>query len=187
MVIVNGPQMLDDVRKRPDEELSLLDSIDDVSLTMILDPLLGLPHGACPMLTSRALPQVVQISWIFGHEFHTDPYHIDLIKEKLTRSLPAVLPDVVDELRSAIPQYIPTHGGGTCPPSTPPPIRDVLSAQEGCSREISAEWTTIDAVPTFMGVVARLSNRVFVGLPICELRGGPKCPIVCNAHRCRSQ
>ncbi|TBU58191.1 cytochrome P450 [Dichomitus squalens] len=113
MVVVNGPQLLDEIRKRPDEELSFLESTEDF----------------------------LQITWILGPEPHDDPYHIDLIKDKLTRSLPAVLPDVVDELRSAMPWYIPTHGN---------------------------EWTTIDAIPTVQKVVARLSNRVFVGLPICR-------------------
>ena len=44
MVIVNGPQMLDDVRKRPDEELSFLESTDDVSRTVVhsLDSLMRL-------------------------------------------------------------------------------------------------------------------------------------------------
>ena len=41
-----------------------------------------------------------------------DPYHVDIIKEKLMRTLVAVLPDVIDELRSAVPDYIPTQGEG---------------------------------------------------------------------------
>ena len=39
-----------------------------------------------------------------------DPYHIDIVKDKLMRSLAAVLPDVIDELSVAVPEYI-------CPPN----------------------------------------------------------------------
>ena len=31
-----------------------------------------------------------------------DPFHTDIIKEKLTRNLPNVLPDVIDELTFAV-------------------------------------------------------------------------------------
>ena len=40
-----------------------------------------------------------------------DPYHVDIIREKLMRNLPAVLPDLLDELTAAIPDYIPTRDG----------------------------------------------------------------------------
>ncbi|KAM5543009.1 hypothetical protein V8D89_003393 [Ganoderma adspersum] len=113
MVIVNGPQMLDEVRKRPDEELSFIESTEDF----------------------------LQIRYILGREPHDDPYHIELIRDKLTRTLPAILPDVVDEIRSAVPEYIPTH---------------------------EDEWTSVDVIKTMQKIVARLSNRVFVGLPTCR-------------------
>lgn len=41
-----------------------------------------------------------------------DPYHIEIIREKLMRTLPAVLPDVLDELTLAVPAFIPTRGNG---------------------------------------------------------------------------
>ena len=37
-----------------------------------------------------------------------DPYHVDIVRDKLTRQIPAVLPDVVDELSMVLPEYIPT-------------------------------------------------------------------------------
>lgn len=42
-----------------------------------------------------------------------NPYHVAMIRDKLTRALPAVLPDVVDELRLAVPEHIPAVSGGT--------------------------------------------------------------------------
>ena len=42
-----------------------------------------------------------------------DPYHLDVIKDQLVRTPAAALPDVFDELNSAIPQYIPTKDDGT--------------------------------------------------------------------------
>ncbi|EJF60342.1 cytochrome P450 [Dichomitus squalens LYAD-421 SS1] len=108
-IILNGPEMVDEIRKRPEEELSAF----------------------------------LQIRHIFAKEPYEDPYHIYLTRDKLTRTLPAILPDVVDELRETLPEYVPTNG--------------------------DAEWTTIDVTTTTQKIVARLSNRVFVGLPVCEI------------------
>ena len=52
------------------------------------------------------------MKYTVGHEALDDPYHIDIIKEKLTRTLPAILPDVIDELKLAVPAYIPTKDDG---------------------------------------------------------------------------
>ena len=41
-----------------------------------------------------------------GHEALNDQYHVGIIKEKLTRNLPNVLPDLIDELTHAVPDYI---------------------------------------------------------------------------------
>ena len=45
-----------------------------------------------------------------------DPYHVDIVRDKLTRMIPLVLPDVVDELAVVLPEYIPTGStSGWCP------------------------------------------------------------------------
>ena len=41
-----------------------------------------------------------------GPELVEDPYNVDIIKEKLTRTLPVIMPDVVEELELAVPHYI---------------------------------------------------------------------------------
>ena len=50
--------------------------------------------------------------YTLGHEAFDDPYETDIIKEKLTRSLPVIFPDVVEEMRLAVSDYIPTKGDG---------------------------------------------------------------------------
>lgn len=55
----------------------------------------------------------MQTRFTLGREPLDDPYHVD-IKEKLMRSLVAVLPDVIDELALAVPDHIPTQGVGMC-------------------------------------------------------------------------
>ena len=47
-----------------------------------------------------------------GRGASDDPYHVEIIREKLMRTLPAVLPDVLDELTLAVPAFIPTCGDG---------------------------------------------------------------------------
>ena len=84
MVIVSGAKMIEDLRKRPDDEVSFIE-------------------GAEAGLNS---------TYTIGRAWLDDPYHVDIIREKLMRALPVVLPDVLDELTLAVPDYIPTVGDG---------------------------------------------------------------------------
>lgn len=56
--------------------------------------------------------QFLKTRYTLGRAALDDPYHIDLIKEKLMRSLSTVVSDVIDELTSCIPHYIATQGEG---------------------------------------------------------------------------
>ena len=84
MVIVSGSKMIEDLRKRPDDEVSFIE-------------------GAEESLNSR---------YTIGRSWIDDPYLVDIIRDRLMRSLPVVLPDVLDELTLAVPDHIPANGGG---------------------------------------------------------------------------
>ena len=84
MVIINGSKMVEDIRKRPDDEVSFIE-------------------GAEEGLNSR---------YTIGRTWIDDPYHVDIIRERLMRTLPVVLPDVLDELTLAVPDHIPVNGDG---------------------------------------------------------------------------
>ncbi|KAI0673763.1 cytochrome P450 [Trametes maxima] len=113
VVIVSGPKMVDELRRRPDDELSFMEGVaDSIQLKHTLNP-----------------------------DIEGDPYHVDIIKEKLTRSVPAILPDVIDELNLAVPQHIPAKGD---------------------------EWLEVHVMSAMQQIIARASSRVFVGLPACR-------------------
>ncbi|TFK88882.1 cytochrome P450 [Polyporus arcularius HHB13444] len=113
MVIVSGPKMLDDLRKRPDDEVSFLEGAEET----------------------------LQLRYTLGREPVDDAFHVEIIREKLMRTLVAVLPDVIDELRGAVPEYIQAK---------------------------KDEWISVKILQATLNIVARTSNRVFVGLAICR-------------------
>nr|BED42929.1 cytochrome P450 monooxygenase [Trametes versicolor] len=113
MVFLSGPEVLDDIRRRPDEEVSFSESVEDD----------------------------MQLMHIIDRNAIENPYHVAMIRDKLTRALPAVLPDVVDELRLAVPEHIPA---------------------------VSGEWTEVNVLGAFQQIIARASSRVFVGQPLCR-------------------
>ncbi|CDO73010.1 hypothetical protein BN946_scf185007.g64 [Trametes cinnabarina] len=113
ILIVSGPKMVEELRRRPDEELSFAEGVEDS----------------------------MQIRHTFGPETDEDPYHVDIIREKLTRSIPAILPDVIDELNLAVPERIPAK---------------------------SDEWLEVAVMPTLQQIIAQISSRVFVGPPLCR-------------------
>ncbi|KAI0640040.1 cytochrome P450 [Trametes polyzona] len=113
VVFVSGGDMIEDIRRRPDDEMSFQESVEDT----------------------------MQLGHILEPSIMGNPYHIDLIRERLTRTLPVVMPDVVDEVMSAVPQQIPAT---------------------------TDDWVEVNLMGVVLQMVARLSGRVFVGLPLCR-------------------
>ncbi|TFK79302.1 cytochrome P450 [Polyporus arcularius HHB13444] len=116
LVVVSGPRMIDDIRKRPDDELSSLEGNKET----------------------------LQTRFTLGHNTDNDPYHLDIIRDKLMRSIDAVLPDVIDEMRSAVPAYIRLD-------------HDNLDS-----------WAELNITNVTKNIIARASSRVFVGIPACH-------------------
>ncbi|KAI0947286.1 hypothetical protein AcV7_009746 [Taiwanofungus camphoratus] len=69
------------------------------------------------------------------------PVHVKTMRENLTRNMATLLPDLIDEIRAAVQDMIPTHG---------------------------AEWVSVTGLPMMTRLIARVSNRAFVGLPTCR-------------------
>ncbi|KAJ8457660.1 hypothetical protein ONZ51_g11391 [Trametes cubensis] len=111
--VASGPRMIEEIRSWRDDELSL----------------------------SEALSQNFQMKVIMGSKVVTHSYHIDLVKNELTDNIKEILPDLIDELSLAVPEYIPTKG---------------------------SEWTKVQVLATMRTLLARISNRVFVGAPACR-------------------
>ncbi|KAK5127729.1 hypothetical protein LTR08_004229 [Meristemomyces frigidus] len=82
-----------------------------------------------------------------GAHVFTDPYllerpfHEDVIHRSLARKLPQLIPDVQDEVAHA--------------------MDDVFGVD-------TEEWKEICVFEAMMSVIARISNRMFVGLPLCR-------------------
>ncbi|EMD42273.1 hypothetical protein CERSUDRAFT_79864 [Gelatoporia subvermispora B] len=70
-----------------------------------------------------------------------DQFHIPVIRDTLTRNLSVLVPDVVDEIAHAFNECIPTDND---------------------------KWIPVDAMNIMPQIVARVSNRIFVGLPHCR-------------------
>ncbi|KAF7360043.1 hypothetical protein MVEN_00732100 [Mycena venus] len=83
----------------------------------------------------------LQSDWTMGPEITKNPYHAVAIRGSLTRNLGRCFPQVRDEIFHA--------------------FDDVLGLD-------GKDWKLIQVLPTTMQVVARTSNRLFVGLPLCR-------------------
>ncbi|KAF8209541.1 cytochrome P450 [Mycena galopus ATCC 62051] len=81
------------------------------------------------------------VKQVIGPPIVENPYHQHTIRTSLTRNLHARFPEVRDEIACA--------------------FEEVLQLQ-------GSEWKSLPALHTAMAVVARVSNRLFVGLPLCR-------------------
>ncbi|TDL22831.1 cytochrome P450 [Rickenella mellea] len=111
-VIISGPKLIDEVRRAPDNKLSL----------------------------EAALGDSLAIEYTLGQRLLDNNYHISVIRSQLTRNLAAVFSEVRDEIVQSFLEII-------------PPTDD---------------WVGHPALETFMTIVTRTSNRIFVGLPVCR-------------------
>ncbi|KAJ7620650.1 cytochrome P450 [Mycena polygramma] len=83
----------------------------------------------------------LQMDFTMGREITDNSYHVDVVRSKLTRNLGKCFPDLHDEIICAFDEILALDGTG---------------------------WKLVTVLPTIMTVVARTTNRQFVGLPICR-------------------
>ena len=91
------------------------------------------------------------------------------MKERYTtRKLPDTILEVTEEVVTAVRQRITTKSNGELPPG------ELSVCTCGHERRLAdvhtphtAEWTSVLVFPTMRRIVARASNRAFVGLPMC--------------------
>jgi hypothetical protein len=96
---------------------------------------------------------ILQTKYTFPRPEIMDPtVHFDVIKSELTRQVFTVTPEVVDELKEAVDQIWGVEND---------PDDEEDEAMTG-------GWKTVVLFDSITKIVARMSNRVFVGLPLCE-------------------
>lgn len=78
-------------------------------------------------------------------------YHVGVLRNQLTHHIPMWMPDIVDELNAALDDEFGsiTHGM----------FKFVLA---------HVDWTPIIVFTKVQRIVTRVTNRAFVGLPLCE-------------------
>ncbi|KAJ7796327.1 cytochrome P450 [Mycena olivaceomarginata] len=90
---------------------------------------------------NEGVEEITQAKFTMGRDLSENPYHLQAVRTTLTRNLHACFPEVRDEIVCA--------------------FNDVLLLQ-------GSEWKALPVLPTMMAIVARASNRLFVGLPLCR-------------------
>ncbi|KAF8574243.1 cytochrome P450 [Ramaria rubella] len=111
-VIVSGKTLIEELRRAPEDTLSIAAAFDENYLVRhLLGPTIG-----------------------------TNPYHLEIIRTQMARNLGNLFPDLHDEVVNAFEDNIPVTG----------------------------EWTKIPASRTIQQIVARVTNRIFVGAPLCR-------------------
>lgn len=96
-----------------------------------------------------------------GPAIAENPYHHHTIRTSLTRNLHACFPEVRDEIACAFDDVLQLHDFGE-----EMLTRIFINSHNFYIMRVS-EWKFVPMLPTIMAVVARVSNRIFVGLPLC--------------------
>ncbi|KJA23965.1 hypothetical protein HYPSUDRAFT_39491 [Hypholoma sublateritium FD-334 SS-4] len=112
LLLTGNPKIVEEIRKAPENVLSSMIAIDES----------------------------LQVNYTLGENVSSKPYHIPIVRAQLTRALPELVPEVIDEIQQAFGDVI-------------PPTED---------------WTSVKVLDNTMKIVSRASNRIFVGLPLCR-------------------
>ncbi|KAF7290190.1 hypothetical protein MIND_01332600 [Mycena indigotica] len=105
--------------------------------TRLVKEIGGLPENVVSF--TEGVEEIVQSRITMGHEVIDNPYHLAVVRTTLTRNLHARFPDVRDEIVCGFDEIV----------------------------GLRTEWKSVYVLPTIMDIVARVSNRLFVGLPLC--------------------
>jgi hypothetical protein len=100
-VLVSGPELIEDIRKAPDDVLSLRAS----SIEVRMFPGTLNSH-------SRRLCQFIQPEYTLDVLDIDNDYQTDIIRSKLTRNVADTFKEVRDELVRSFDAFIPVHDNG---------------------------------------------------------------------------
>ena len=95
---------------------------------------------------------------MIGPQIRTDPYHVAIVRTPLTRNLGSRFDDIKDEISTGFRDLIPAKDDGIVGKSF-----SML-----CHSDLLLEWTSVNVYRTFMQIICRTSNRLYVGLPLCK-------------------
>jgi len=84
----------------------------------------------------------VAMQYTFGQSIANNQWHTAVVRKQMTSNLAAKFPEVYDEVAAA--------------------IGDAVAAPD------SGEWKEVKAFPAIMSAICRISNRLFLGLPLCR-------------------
>jgi Trm5-related predicted tRNA methylase len=98
MVLTAGPELIEDVRQAPENVLSQLEPVLEVSMAVCKTV------NSC----SQGSPQFLQPEYTLDLLNMNDEYHKDVIRSKLTRNIAVTFKEVREELVSALDDFLPT-------------------------------------------------------------------------------
>ena len=98
MVVVTGPQLIEDVQRASDDQLSSNDAFAEV-----------IRHGYTRNLSLTLCDKTLHTDILFGRGIRDDEFHLDVIRSQLTRNIAA---DVQDEVAAMFTEYVPSMGNG---------------------------------------------------------------------------
>ncbi|KAG9308976.1 cytochrome P450 [Chiua virens] len=113
VVIISSRELVDEIRRAPDDTLSFLEGVNDA----------------------------IQVTHTLGHEIHHNPYHIPIVRSRLTRNIGSLYPEITNEIITAFDDVFALNGN---------------------------DWKNVPVVSSMQAIICRTSNRVFVGLPLCR-------------------
>jgi len=112
MVVVSGQKFVEELRNADDDVLSFLE----------------------------AIVEDLAVDYTLGQGCHTDPYHVPVIRNQLTKNLGVLFPWLRDEVVQAFHEHIP----------------------------LTTDWTKVRAYDITLQIVSQSANRLFVGDPLCR-------------------
>lgn len=100
LVAVNGQKLVDEVQRMPGDKMSFQEALGDVSIYFFSSE------------SKKLSAQVIGFRHIFGVEIITDPFHIGVLRDKVTRNLAPIFGDVHNEIETSFQELIPAKGDG---------------------------------------------------------------------------
>ena len=105
------------------------------------------------------MSQGIAMEYTLGPESAGDLYHVGVIRAALNRNWAACFPDIQDEVVRSFNDILVLDGDGR-----PGLVRSAL-----CTH-VLLDWKAVPAMDTMLRLACRVSNRLFVGAPLCMSR-----------------